>query len=686
MEFKAFNQLLVNHFNRMVRNAPALFRVDCSNDYLWDLYLDSFPAGTNEIYRKRREFDCSCCHHFFRQMANVVVVKDGVIESIWDFDVDDPTYAPVVKALREEVHSHPIGSIFFYNKWRGSRVGSERTVSDGVDGLEIWNHFFVDLPQCALLIGDAVGTRMGEVEASKSVLKRSLDEFDLESIDTVLELINQKSLYRGDEWKSLLNDFRKLKVKIDKMVSEVERTNLCWEVAASHGIAFTRIRNHSIGTLLIDISEGMDLDQAVRRYEAVVAPANYKRPKAIFTKKMLDDAKKKLEDMGYMDSLSRRFARAEDVTVNNILFCNRDAAKRVVGGKSLFDEMEKDVAVDPKKFSRATEISIDDFVSGVLPTAKEMEVLFENRHEANLVSLIAPENRDAKSMFKWENNFSWAYKGNITDSDIKQNVKNAGGKVDAPLRFSIQWNDVQEDHNDLDAHAVCGREHIHYINTIGMDTHGKLDVDIITPQNGKAAVENIVYGDVERIRGKTFRFYVNCFTDRGGRGGFRAEIEAFGNVYSYNYNAANGMRTGMNINVAEVTIDNNGNASIKHFLSSTSSISTHEVWNVSTNQFVPVSMIMFSPNYWDEQTGNGHRHVFFILKDCINDESPNGMYNEFLKNDLLEHKRVFEALGAKMAVQQTDDQLSGVGFSTTKRNSLIVKVKGATERILNVKF
>lgn len=34
----------------------------------------------------------------------------------------------------------------------------------------------------------------------------------------------------------------------------------------------------------------MDLDTAVRKYEQIVAPANYKRPKAIYTKRMLEEA------------------------------------------------------------------------------------------------------------------------------------------------------------------------------------------------------------------------------------------------------------------------------------------------------------------------------------------------------------------------------------------------------------
>ena len=46
---------------------------------------------------------------------------------------------------------------------------------------------------------------------------------------------------------------------------------------------------------------------------------------------MLEDAKKTITELGYLDSLQRRFANLDDITVNNILFSNRDAAKRIVG-------------------------------------------------------------------------------------------------------------------------------------------------------------------------------------------------------------------------------------------------------------------------------------------------------------------------------------------------------------------
>ena len=118
--------------------------------------------------------------------------------------------------------------------------------------------------------------------------------------------------------------------------------------------------------------------------------------------------------------------------------------------------------------------------------------------------------------------------------------------------------------------------------------------------------------------------------------------------------------------------------------SSGSKIASKTVWGVKTCKFYKVSMILNSPNHWDELT-EGNLHTFFILNDVVADEKPRGIFNEFLKNDLLGHKRVFELLGGKMKCPDSDEQLSGLGFSSTQNNSVIVKVTGKTTRILKVK-
>ncbi len=680
MEFHKFHEKFQNNFAQLIANTTHLYEVEVDKDELWNLYLDSFPAGTNLIYRTRREFDCSCCRHFIKSFGNVVVIKNNQVKTIWDFDADSTTFQPVINALDAYIKSRLVTNVYIS---QFSKIGTKESYEQTESGVHKWEHFYVELPaQLVSRSNRSVGDLQGDYRDTKNVFKRSLDEITVESLETVLELIQQNSLYKGEEWKTVLAQFLKYKKEYDRIATEAEKNNYTWEMSAKVGAVIGRIRNHSIGTLLVNISENMDLDTAVRKYEQIVAPSNYKRPKAIYTKKMIEDAKKTLEELGYMNSLTRRYATLDDITVNNILFSNKDAAKRI-SGASVFDEMISEATASPKKFSKVEEVSIDKFVSDILPMASDLEAYFENKHANNMVSLIAPKDKDAKTMFKWNNNFSWAYTGNLTDS-MKERVKAAGGKVDGDLRFSIQWNEDGSDNCDLDAHCVEGNWFEIYFGSAKKPkfspTQGQLDVDIIHPGHN-VAVENITWASRNTMRLGKYRFYVHQYSGCANKG-FRAEIEFDGQIYSFDYNQP--MRFGQKVDVAEVTLDANGNFIIKELLPS--NVSSKDVWGIKTNQFVPVSTVMYSPNYWDEQQGIGNKHYFFMLKDCVNPEQPNGFYNEFLKQELLEHKRVFEALGGKMAVESVDDQLSGLGFSSTLRNELVVKVKGATERIIKIKF
>lgn len=690
MRFEEFNKKLQKHFSEMVKGSERLFEVDFDYEEMNNLYLNSFPAGTNEVYRKRREYDCSCCRHFIRDIGNVVAIKNGQLHTLWELNLNDEVFSIVAKALDEYIREKAVKGVYLRKEKRiGTQFSREMLPTGEVNR---YDHYFIDLPEICIYEeswNTTLDGEKGKFRDTRNVFKRSLDEIDSEAVDTVLELISQNSLYKGAEWKAVLQEFKKYQKEYNKLSPE-EKELWTWEKSISAGMSVGRIRNHSMGTLLVNLSEGMELDTAVKKYEQIVAPANYKRPKAIFTKKMLEDAKKTITELGYMDALQRRFATLDDITVNNILFSNKDAAKRITGADDLFGEMEKDVAINPKKFSKVEEISVRDFINNVLPTAKELEVFLENKHEKNMVSLIAPENKEAKTMFKWNNGFSWAYTGNITDSDIKENVKAAGGSVAGVLRFSIQWNDGGKDNSDLDAHCIEPDGTEIYYSTfkkpLMTNMGGQLDIDIMEPfaqcanSNG-VAVENITYATKSKMKPGRYKFFVNQFCSRGSKG-FKAEVEVDGEIHSYEYDQP----VRGDVHVAEVIMDDDGNFKVIDRLNGNSVMTSKEVWNVKTNQFMPVSVVCYSPNYWDEQKGIGHQHLFFMLKDCVNPEEPNGYYNEFLKPELEQHKRVFEALGAKAHVKDVDDQLSGIGFSLTKRNDLIVKVKGATERVLKIKF
>ena len=385
-KFTEFRNRLNENFNKLASENDYLFEVNLDKDELYDLYLNSFPKGTNPIFRERTKHDCSCCRSFIKRLGNAVFIIDNKIKTIWDFDAQSDIYQPVIDALDKYVKSNVISGVYLIRK-EDRLIGVEQNRDDKQIEI-IWNHFYLKLPEKYTYKGyKTLDTIKGNYKSSKDVLKRGLEEITKDSIETVLELISQNSLYKGNEWENQLKAFLELKNQFEQLETEEEKDNFCWTSSLTVGSVIARIKNHSIGVLLTNISNNKPLDDAVKEYERIVAPTNYKRSKPIFTKKMLDEAKKKIEQLGYMDSLQRRFAALDDISVNNILFANRDVYSKLNQG-DIFDEMIKDIPEDIKKYSRVQEITANDFVNNVLPNAQEVNVMFENRLTTNSNNFI----------------------------------------------------------------------------------------------------------------------------------------------------------------------------------------------------------------------------------------------------------------------------------------------------------
>jgi hypothetical protein len=109
-------------------------------------------------------------------------------------------------------------------------------------------------------------------------------------------------------------------------------------------------------------------------------------------------------------------------------------------------------------------------------------------------------------------------------------------------------------------------------------------------------------------------------------------------------------------------------------------------WGINTQAFHKVNVLMMSPNFWDGQQGIGNKHFFFMLEGCRNEAQARGFFNEFLKSELDPHRKVIEMVGAKMKTEKSEHQLSGLGFSSTQRNSVLCKVAGAFTRVIKIVF
>lgn len=664
MKFKLFAQQVKNNFDAMA--TKPLYRTNIGLDEIKDIYLAAFPAGTNPMYITNTQHDCTCCKSFIRNVGGLVNIVNGQIITIWDNINTGDEYEVVANTMRDYVLSKPITSVFYASEKKYGAYESKQTLPDG--SVINWNHFNCEIPN-HLFKGDKVGELAGQHTISASMLTEAITNFQIEHVDLVIDLINDGQLYRGEEHLQALLKFREL---LALAVTYESTPKLFGLEHFSNPSA--RFKNTVIGTLVEDLAKGTDLESAVKSFESKIAPVNYKRSKSLITQGMVNTAMATINSLGIEPALSRRHATIHDININDVLWADRTAAQKMQGVAAL---LFNSVTKSKPATDNVTEVSIDQFIADLLPSAESIEVLVENRHQSNFVNILAPAEPSAPNIMKWDNNFTWSYNGNVTDS-MKETVKAFGGKVDGNMRFSIMWNEHNDNPDDLDAHCITPNGEVYFGNSRIGNMH--LDVDITAPIG--VAVENIIH-NMNSIKPGTYRFFVHDFSARGATSGFKAELEILGEVYEYVY--AKPLSYKQNVDVVTVTVTANGRISIEHKLPHGQS--SKSIYGLNTNEFVKVNSFMLSPNHWANTIPTGNKHFMFILDGCQTKDTVRGFYNEFLSNELTPHRKVFEILADKMKVQPDSEQLAGLGFSSTVRNNLVVKLTNSTStRMYKINF
>jgi len=647
-QFKQFADAVHKQFVQMQQENEVLYLVDITKDQIWDKYLSSFKLEDNPIYRERTEHDCSNCKNFIKNIGTIVAIKDdNSIGTIWDnFNVPHP-YNYVTEILADYIKTTPIISIFKHK----FPTFSVKTNYEEINGkVKSYNHFYGKL--LPKFLSDDYMAERNKSNEKFNVYKRGLIDISLQAIDTVLELISSNNLYRGKEFETKIKQFKQLKLACNYMDSYIWKT--LYDSAAT-------IRNSVIGTLLLDLSNNMSIEKAVKSFEQKTAPTNYKRPKAIVTESMIKSAIKEIDNLGIRDTLQRRHAVFTDISINDILFVDRSIKLKDTDPllQTLGITSETKVNIDTLK--NVPEISIDKFISEVLPQTTELKLATLPDMEANKIFLAAPVTDDIPNILQWDNNFTWSYEGNVTDSDITKNVAEKGGQINGILRFSLQWNDSLQDKDiDLDAHCnetINSKQfEIYYGRKQSSITKGILDIDIIKPSDS-IAIENIVW---QQLKNGTYKMFVHNFSSNSLKNGFKCEI-VFNNT-KYTYHCKKRVSGRSIIDIATVTYKN-GQILIQHHL---------EPKESSIAKFIPIDMIMLSPNHW---IGNniGNKHYIFVSSSVTTDKPFRGLYNEFLNNKYQKHKKAFDLLASKLQCTPNENGISGYGFSETKKINIFVK-------------
>lgn len=657
--FKTFAAAVGKRFTELSKG--ELFTVDVTD--LFASYLAAFPEGTNPIFRVRTEHDGNYDKQFVRRLGIVVAINNDLSRStIWDGMDEMPyPYNVVARTLAAIVKQAPITGLF---RTKEANYGHKPN-ADNHDPKILWTHFFGEVARAHK--SWTPDKDRGNASTTAQVFKRGLTELNESAFETVLDLIKSKAIYRGAEFESSVGEFKKL---IRLYNAAPDQSAFIWDNIEKPQ---ARFRNTAIGTLLTDLSAGEDLEVAVKKFESKVAPENYKRTSALITPAMAEKAVAKLKELGLDGAIHRRYARLGDVSINNVLWADRAKQSQMKDAllELLVPATTGGNSVDVKN---AEIISMDDFLANVLPSSTAMELLVQNRHLGNFASLTTSD--DPARLFQWDNPFAWSYDGEVADS-LREKVKRAGGNADAPLRVSLGWHNS----DDLDLSVDCPIfGHVYFGHKAGI-----LDVDMNARgrMNKVDPVENLSWN---KPANGVYAVKVNQFSKRGTLNpGFTIELWANGESRMYEYDQE--VRSGFHSEVLRFTVLNGVVSDIKVGSMMRQTSGSQDKWGIKSETLVPVDTLMLSPNHWDGQVGKGNKHWFFILRGCTNPDPTRSIYNEFLRADLNEHRKVFEVLGSKTKCQPDPDGLSGLGYSSTRNDDAIVVVtKDGKRRAFNIVF
>lgn len=654
-EATIFAKEIYAQLDLMTKSGNPIVELDYEGD-IAEVYLDNIPKEYNPIFRERRYFDGNYDKRFLRAVGKMAMItEDYKVVSLWDFE-SKTVLEPARKAMLEAVKECNIKDLFLhFEKW----VGNEPNV-DSKDNRIIWEHYLYRLPNSLVEKNDYIPTVKGKYRAEYETLSRSLKEVNIEDLTTVIDLIEYNDIYRGREFLKVLIEWRSDKEEYDKINTDEYVWYITIKGMKKERTLF-KYRNSVIGSLITDLYEGKDLESAVKSYESKVAPSNYKRPKALVTTRMVDDAKAKLEELGFLDSIYRAPAKLTDIPTDKVLFTSQE-----VRSLSVFDDLKKDATNNITKkvnLKEAKEVGMKEFFE-MLPNVRKIDLYPNIDVNSSKLVMTKPYYEDSPSPFKWDNGFSWTYTDTDSADSITQRVKNAGGNVDGEVRFSLSWDNT----DDLDIileNAYTG-DMIFFDRKRNLG--GELDIDANFMTIMENPVENIYWNSINDMADGKYYVRVNNYTRRTNSDqGFKLQMAVLGEVVTYSCSTNE-----VNHHEQMLTVYKNGR--------SIDIIDVNEKLpkeDISGKQFIEVKNILKSPNAWSDKV-IGNEHVIFLADGIEVNFHVRGFFNEQLNATLNEHRKVTEVLGSKLKLSpdkfEGDDIAKGYGFSTTSNKNFYLRL------------
>lgn len=393
-EYKSLLEGIRKSFDEETLKQEPLFETTTLD--LYDIFLDNLPIDA------RQHYNCRTCRNFVNRYGGLVrITDDGELEPVmWKYAPS--FFKPAVDAVCNAVKNSRITSVFITSE---RRLGTPKT--------GYWTHISVDVPKFMIFNNRLLNSYQKSAEKLEDfkMLQNAVNEYSIKTVESAVNLLRSDSMYRGEKILGIAEWFLEV-IKITK--GNPKRPNILWKRVATAPAGFCHISASMIGTLLDDISDGMDLESVQNRFNAKMNPLKYQRPQVAPTAGNVERAEKIVSELGLENSLKRRFARLDEIET-----IWRPAGKTYTlvtstTPSAVFTDIKTKESYSSKRdraYTPQTTMTWSKFQRTVLPVAKKIELdvcIGLNTYAA----IVTAEDPNSPPIVRWDteehrNPFSW---------------------------------------------------------------------------------------------------------------------------------------------------------------------------------------------------------------------------------------------------------------------------------------
>jgi len=643
------------------------------------IYLEEISKQWwNKKFIYNSEDDCNLCQKTIEEIFESVFFVDDKLVTIYDLIKDEPdsnfiddktkvNYKKVIQKLDSYIKEN-------YNnleKWQAkllnaNTIENNTAIKTSSSKVCTFYHFAIN-KSVQEEYNNKIRNKINNVNLDRVLyLKKLINTYDKNFLEKVLKDIDK--LYKWNDWKWIVET-------LIKIHDNVSKYGLIYLYKFADNDILYWLENKAFWKFLKEYKETDDFELAELKYLELVDPTKYKQKQnKILTEKQLNDFIKYAEKEWLKDEIfSRRIARINDLSVNEVIWINRklidikDNKLEFILKKQLKDNIKETI----KDIDNIQKINYED-LKKLLKNAKNVEIFVDDEYLKDRKAIMTTSDSN-KSLFRYGNSFCLIYENNLADSTIWKifkKVENAGGNINSSIVFSLAWYHK----DDYDLHLLTPSEHIYYWNKVW--TNFSLDVDMNVNNPVCEPVENIYY-TWWKLKDGVYTIYVHNYKWRS-KGQCEKEKEGFQivvkiedlnylKILEYKKNLSNDEK----IEVLKFTVENWKITKVEELINSIS------VKPKLTGRWMKVLFITKDPEHFNKDDAS---HLLFVVDDEIKWKFKPFLH-DYIKKDLYKYSKILQIISEKeenmIEVNKWKDNkdiLVGYGVSKWSWIPLLIKI------------